>query len=290
MSQVNADQLHRYLFEQRHVRGELVQLNETYSRMLQGHDYPQVVATLLGEALAATCLLTATLKFEGEITLQIQGTGPLSLLVINGRNDQTMRGIARIQSDIESGADFHQLIGQGQMVITITPDQGERYQGVVALEESTLTGCIEQYFIRSEQLPTSLKLFANVEQGRCGGMLLQALPGEHEQQEQDFEHLTVLANTLTAEEVLTLEAEQLLYRLFHEEEVRLYEPQSVSFHCSCSKERSKGALISMGQEELGKVFAEQEQVEIQCQYCNAHYRFDSSDFTDFFGQGSDNIH
>lgn len=290
MSQASTDLLHRYLFEQRHVRGELVQLNATYTRMLQGHDYPQVIANLLGEALAATSLLTATLKFEGEITLQIQGTGPLSLLVINGRNDQTMRGIARLQQDVSNDASFHQLIGNGQMVITITPDEGERYQGVVALEEESLTGCIEQYFVRSEQLSTSLKLFADAKQGLCGGMLLQALPGEHEQQAQDFEHLSVLAATLTSEEVFTLEAQQLLYRLFHEEQVRLYEPQQVTFHCSCSKERSRGALISMGQEELGQLFAEQETVEIHCHYCNARYTFGSTDFSELFGQGGDTLH
>lgn len=290
MSQTSVDLLHRYLFEQRHARGELVQLNATYARMLEGHDYPAVVANLLGEALAATCLLTATLKFEGEITLQIQGSGPLSLLVINGRNDQTMRGVARLQGDVAPTASLHELIGNGQMVITITPDEGERYQGIVALEEPTLTGCIEQYFIRSEQLPTCLKLFADTEQGRCGGMLIQALPGEHQEQAQDFEHLSVLAETLTADETLTLDAEQLLYRLFHEEEVRLYEPQEVAFKCTCSRERCGEALISMGKEELGKLFAEQEEVDIHCQYCNAHHLFTAEDLGNLYGHKDNNKH
>ena len=129
MSHKDTDQMHRYLFEQRHCRGELIQLQDTYAKVIEGHNYPQVIANLLGEALAATCLLTATLKFEGEITLQIQGSGPMSLLVINGRNDQTMRGLARLQSVVDDTSSFKDLIGEGQMVITIAPDQGERYQG-----------------------------------------------------------------------------------------------------------------------------------------------------------------
>ena len=290
MTQQNADQLHRYLFEQRHARGELVQLHATYARLLEGHDYPKSVAQLLGEALAATCLLTATLKFEGEITLQIQGDGPMSLLVINGRDNQTMRGIARVQSEVAENASFTNLIGKGQMVITIMPDQGERYQGVVAVESSTLTGCIEQYFIRSEQLPSSLQLFADPSLGSCGGMLIQSLPGEHDAQSTDFGHLSALAQTLKSEEVYELSAEQLLFRLFHEEKVRIYEPQQVAFKCSCSRERCRNALVSMGQEELGKLFAEQEEVDMHCQYCNSHHVFHSGDMAELFGQAGNTLH
>ena len=270
------DLLHRYLFENRHVRGELVQLNASYARMLEGHDYPSEIANLLGEALAATCLLTATLKFEGEITLQIQGDGALSLLVINGRNDQNMRGIARINGEVPASASFKELIGSGQMVITIAPDKGERYQGIIALDSNTLTGCIENYFIRSEQLATKLKLFADVEKSTCGGMLLQALPGENEQQ--DFEHLAILVETLSADEVFRIDAQTLLHRLFHEEQVRLYEPQKVAFKCSCSRERSMGAIIAMGKEEIASIFAEQKTIEINCQYCNKNYQFNAADF------------
>ncbi len=290
MSSQNKDLLHRFLFEQRHARGELVQLDTSYQRMLQDHDYSEQIATLLGEALAATCLLTATLKFEGEITLQIQGDGPLSLLVINGRNDQTMRGIARLRSELTGQESFLQLIGQGQMVITISPDEGERYQGVVALDGTSLTECLENYFLRSEQLATQLKLFANPQQGLCGGLLLQSLPGEQENQEADFEHLAVLGETLTAEEALNLPVEQLLYRLFHEEEVQLYPAQAVSFKCSCSRERCKAALLSMGKEELGQLFAEQEEVDMHCHYCNSHHTFTSDDLAEFFGQDAGTLH
>ncbi|WP_087507440.1 Hsp33 family molecular chaperone HslO [Neiella marina] len=287
--QTNADQLHRYLFEQRNCRGELVQLHSTYARIIEGHNYPPVIAELLGEALSATCLLTATIKFEGEITLQIQGSGPLSLLVINGRNDQTMRGIARVQSHVGNDMTFKQLIGQGQMVITIAPDKGERYQGIVELSEETFSGCLEQYFFRSEQLATSLNLFADVESQQCGGILIQALP-KQDNDDEDFSHLQVLASTLKGEELYQLPAEQVLHRLFHEEKVTLYQPQDVVFHCSCSRERSKSALLSMGKDELSQIFSEQEQVDIHCQYCNTHHVFSAEDFDELFGLTNKKIH
>ncbi|WP_404822998.1 Hsp33 family molecular chaperone HslO [Neiella holothuriorum] len=286
--QPDADLLHRYLFEQRDCRGELVQLHDTYARIIEGHDYPQVIAKLLGEALAATCLLTATLKFEGEITVQIQGDGPLSLLVINGRNDQSMRGIARLKSHAGSDMGFQQLIGHGQMVITVAPDQGERYQGIVELSEATFSACLEQYFIRSEQLATCLKLFADAESQQCGGILLQALPQQNDAD--DFQHLQVLTSTLKAGELFDLPAEQVLHRLFHEENVTLYPAQSVCFKCSCSRERSKQALLSMGKDEVLQLFSEQEQVDIHCQYCNSHHVFNQEDMIELFGKTNPSIH
>lgn len=131
------DQLHRYLFENFAVRGELVTVSETLQQILDNHTYPQPVKTVLAELLVATSLLTATLKFAGDITVQLQGDGPLSLAVINGNNQQQMRGVARVQGDIPDNADLKTLVGNGYLVITITPEEGERYQGVVGLEGDT---------------------------------------------------------------------------------------------------------------------------------------------------------
>ena len=150
------DQLHRYLFEQFAVRGELVTVSETWKQILENHNYPQPVKKVLGELLVATSLLTATLKFAGDITVQLQGDGPMNMAVINGNNQQQMRGVARVQGDVPEGADLKTLVGNGFLVITITPDEGERYQGVVGLEGDTLAECLEDYFLRSEQLPTRL--------------------------------------------------------------------------------------------------------------------------------------
>ncbi|WP_016679298.1 Hsp33 family molecular chaperone HslO, partial [Yersinia pestis] len=153
----NHDQLHRYLFANHAVRGELVSVNETYQQVLANHDYPPAVQKLLGEMLVATSLLTATLKFDGDITVQLQGgDGPLTLAVINGNNRQEMRGVARVKGEISDDSTLQEMVGNGYLVITITPAQGERYQGVVALEGETIAACLENYFMQSEQLPTRL--------------------------------------------------------------------------------------------------------------------------------------
>lgn len=175
------DQLHRYLFENFAVRGELVTVSETLQQILDNHTYPQPVKTVLAELLVATSLLTATLKFAGDITVQLQGDGPLSLAVINGNNQQQMRGVARVQGDIPDNADLKTLVGNGYLVITITPEEGERYQGVVGLEGDTLAACLEDYFLRSEQLPTRLFIRTGDIDGKpaAGGMLLQVMPAQN---------------------------------------------------------------------------------------------------------------
>lgn len=175
------DQLHRYLFENFAVRGELVTVSETLQQILENHDYPQPVKNVLAELLVATSLLTATLKFDGDITVQLQGDGPMNLAVINGNNNQQMRGVARVQGEIPENADLKTLVGNGYVVITITPSEGERYQGVVGLEGDTTAACTEDYFMRSEQLPTRLFIRTGDVDGKpaAGGMLLQVMPAQN---------------------------------------------------------------------------------------------------------------
>lgn len=236
------DQLHRYLFEQFAVRGELVTVSETWKQILENHNYPLPVKNLLGELLVATSLLTATLKFAGDITVQLQGDGPMTLAVINGNNQQQMRGVARVQGEVPENADLKTLVGNGYLVITISPEEGERYQGVVGLEGDTLAACLEDYFMRSEQLPTRLFIRTGEVDGQpaAGGMLLQVLPAQ-DAQTNDFEHLATLTETVKAEELFNLSATDVLWRLYHEEEVTVYDPQAVEFKCTCSRERCAGA-------------------------------------------------
>lgn len=248
------DQLHRYLFENYAVRGELVTVSETLEQILTNHSYPQPVKTVLAELLVATSLLTATLKFAGDITVQLQGDGPLSLAVINGNNQQQMRGVARVRGEIPEGADLKTMVGNGYLVITISPEEGERYQGVVGLEGDTLAACLEDYFQRSEQLPTRLIIRSGEHDGKpmAGGMLLQVLPAQ-DAQAADFEHLSTLTETIKAEELFTLPANDVLWRLYHEEEVTVYEPQNVEFKCTCSRERCAGALKTLPDEEIDSI-------------------------------------
>lgn len=281
------DQLHRYLFEQFAVRGELVTVSETWKQILENHNYPLPVKNLLGELLVATSLLTATLKFAGDITVQLQGDGPMSLAVINGNNQQQMRGVARVQGDIPENADLKTLVGNGYLVITISPEEGERYQGVVGLEGDTLAACLEDYFMRSEQLPTRLFIRTGEVDGQpaAGGMLLQVLPAQ-DAQTNDFEHLATLTETIKAEELFTLSATDVLWRLYHEEEVTVYDPQAVEFKCTCSRERCAGALKTLPDEEIDSIMAEDGEIDMHCDYCGTHYVFNSMDIAEIRNNAS----
>ncbi|WP_027710708.1 Hsp33 family molecular chaperone HslO [Dickeya chrysanthemi] len=277
----NHDQLHRYLFENHAVRGELVTVSDTFQQMLANHDYPTPVKNLLGDMLVATSLLTATLKFSGDITVQLQGDGPLKLAVINGNQQQQMRGVARLQGDIAPDSSLHDMVGNGYLVITITPTEGERYQGVVGLDGDNVATCLENYFQQSEQLPTRLFIRTGEHDGRqcAAGMLLQVLPAQQGNRD-DFDHLTQLTATVKGEELFGLPADDVLYRLYHQENVTLYEPQPVTFQCHCSRERCADALMTLSADEVSDMLAQDGQIDMHCDYCGSHYLFNAQDIND----------
>lgn len=277
------DLLHRYTFDQLDVRGELVQIEQTYQEMISGHEYPVAVQKLLGELLVATCLLTATLKFEGDIAVQLQGDGPVKYAVINGDDQQNMRGIARLQSEV-TGSTIKDLIGNGVMVLTITPNQGERYQGIVPLEHETLAECLEAYFAQSEQLQTRLWFATDTTAGseKASGLLLQVLPVNKEKSIDDFTHLEALSNTIKDEELLTLDATTVLTRLYHEDNPRVYEPQPIKFKCGCTREKTITALVNVGQQVLLDDAAANGEVKISCHYCLKDYIFTEQDIKSIF--------
>ncbi len=288
------DQMHRYLFENHAVRGELVTVSDTWQQIIEGHDYPQPVQQVLGELLVATSLLTATLKFDGDITVQLQGDGPLNLAVINGNNRQEMRGVARLKGDIAPDSSLKEMIGNGYLVITITPAQGERYQGVVGLEGETLAECLEDYFLRSEQLPTRLFIRTGENEGQqgAGGILLQVLPAQDANPD-DFTHLATLTETIKTEELLGLPANEVLWRLYHQEEVTLYDPQDVSFHCTCSHERCGEVLRTLPEAEVDQILAEDGKIDMHCDYCGSHYVYDAVDIAAIRNDstaGNDRVH
>ncbi|MFZ7239539.1 Hsp33 family molecular chaperone HslO [Avibacterium avium] len=273
--QADNDKLYRYLFKNRAVRGEWVRLNQSFKDTLNTHHYPKVVQNLLGEMMVATSLLTATLKFDGSITVQIQGDGPLSLALVNGSDDQKMRALARLQGEVRDEMSLSELIGKGVLVITITPNEGERYQGVISLDKPTITECLEDYFVRSEQLQTQLIIRTGEFNGEpvAAGMLLQVMP-DGVGEEGDFEHLATLTATVKDEEIFGLTAEEMLYRLYHEETVEIYPAQQVSFFCGCSPERSGGALLLLPEAEIDEILAEHNgSIDMQCECCGTHYFF-----------------
>ncbi|AXB30171.1 Hsp33 family molecular chaperone HslO [Vibrio campbellii] len=279
--------LNRYLFEDLSVRGELVQLDEAYQRIISSKEYPAALQKLLGELLVSTTLLTATLKFEGSITIQLQGDGPVSLAVINGDHDQKIRGVARWEGDIADDASLHDMMGKGYLVITIEPKKGERYQGVVGLEGETLADVIEGYFANSEQLKTRLWIRIGEHEGKAhaAGMMIQVMPDGTGTPE-DFEHLEQLTATVKNEEMFTLPANELLYRLYNQDSVRLYEPQPVEFHCGCSRERSGAAIITVERAEINDILAEEGSVSLHCDYCGTSYSFDEAEITELYAQAA----
>ena len=279
MSEFEADTLQRFVFEQHEVRGELVHLRGSFQAALGQVDYPPVVTLQLGEALAASVLLGATIKFKGSLIIQVQTQGPLKLLVAQCTDQKHVRGLARWQGEVLEG-NLDSVYGKGSLAITINAEnQKDRYQGVVALEGSKLEDAIENYFEQSEQLPTRLYLFADQEQ--AVGLLLQRLPGEDEEDDL-WNRVNVLADTITASEMLGLSSEEMLYRLFHEEDIRLFDAEPVSFRCTCSREKIAAMIISLGTDEAHAIVEEQGKIEVGCEFCNHQYIFDKVDVEQLF--------
>ncbi|HSH57989.1 MAG TPA: Hsp33 family molecular chaperone HslO [Halomonas sp.] len=269
------DQIQRFLFDNTNVRGELVTLEQAYAEVLDRHAYPSAVNRLLGELLAAVALLTDTVKLDGTLSIEVRGNGALALLMAESNPGGELRAIARMAEDAstpDEGAGFRELVGDGRIMITLDPREGHRYQGVVALDRDSLADCLADYFAQSEQLPTRLWLAAD---GRgAGGLLLQRMPDESQNQDVDAWERTVhLAATVREEELLQLAPQELLQRLYHEETVRVFDPKPLRFGCTCSRERIADALVGLGAQELREVLAEQGGVETQCHFCHTRYVF-----------------
>lgn len=272
------DTLQRFHFRDSPVRGEICQLTEAYRAVLDRHEYPQPIQELLGQAMAAVALLASMLKLEGSLILQVQGDGPVSLMVAECNDQGEMRAIARYDSEGQVPVgDWLALVGGGQLILTIDPNEGQRYQGIVPLEGASLAAALGHYFLQSEQLPTEFFLFADGQS--AGGLMLQVLPGHDRGEDADiWPRVVNLAATVKATEMLELPPEDVLYRLFHEEVVEMFATQDLVFKCSCSRERSENALRALDIEELRSIAAEHGgHIDVDCQFCRQRYRFDSVD-------------
>jgi molecular chaperone Hsp33 len=280
----HSDSLHRFLFERPGVRGELVYLDAAWRAVLARHPYPEPVQRPLGEALAAVLLLTATLKFEGSLILQAQGQGPVRTLVAQATHSRTIRGLARWDGDLELDAEqpsLTDLFGEGHLVLTIESKGNDPYQGIVPLQGNSLGAAIEAYFGASEQLPT--RFWLAVSPQRAVGLMLQRLPGPVADDD-GWNRTTLLADTVGEHELLTLPAPELLRRLFHEEDLRLFEPDPVAFRCGCSRTRIGDTLRAMGRQEVDDIILEQGAIEVTCEFCNRDYRFDPVDAHELFAK------
>lgn len=281
-----SDQVQRFIFDNTAVRGELVQLHQSYQDVLIRHNYPPAIEKLLGELLAAVALLTATVKLEGTLTLEARGQGEVSLLMAEcntgEKGGDQLRAIARYQGKPQ-GHTLTELLNGGQLVITLDPYQGQRYQGIVALDQETLTACLEGYFASSEQLPTRLWLAADNK--AAAGLLLQKLPDDASNKDPDaWLRIGHLASTTTNDELLHLDQHTLLHRLFHEEALRVFEPHALKFGCTCSRQRIANALASLGEEELNIALEEQGELTTQCHFCNTSYVFTKDDLPELLDE------
>lgn len=279
------DKLLRFSFDKLDIRGELVYLDESWTNILSRHNYPPSVRKQLGDALAAVTLLSATVKFDGTMILQVQGQGPLRSLVVQITSTGDLRGLARWEGIVPEG-NLLDVYGDGRMLITITKHNGERYQSIVALEGDSLASALNVYFHQSEQLPSRFQLY--VHNDRVGGLFLQALPETERSQtvgtgpalrdrEENWNRITLLAGTLAHDEIFKLSAERLLTNLFHEEDVHLHTPKPLRFACTCSRTKVERTLIAMGEDELRGILRDEGSIKVDCEFCNQHYTFDGDD-------------
>lgn len=276
------DQLQRFLFDRASVRGEWVSLGSTWRDALAHHDYPLVVRQRIGELMGAAALLSAIIKFEGRMSLQIQGSGPVRMMLAEANHKNELRAMAKWKGDLSS-AELKDIFGaKASLVITIELDKGsERYQGVVSLVGGTIASAIEEYLQQSEQLKSRIWLVAG--EKRVSGIMLQRIPGDRrDEHELAWQRINALASTLTESELLELDSRTLLHRLFHEESVLLFDPQEISFSCHCSRERVTTMLKALGRQEVDAVLEQEGEVEIKCEFCMQPYSFDAIDIHQLF--------
>ena len=286
------DQLLRFNFDQLDIRGELVYLNNSWNAVLACFDYPPTVQHQLGTALGALVLLSATIKYDGNMILQVQGDGPLGKVVVQVTNAGEIRGLARWEGLVPDGS-LTEVFGEGHILISVIKDSGERYQSIVALEGYSLADALNVYFLQSEQLPSTFRLITTP---TCvAGFFLQQLPDsrttrqqlvaegadstmtELQDRDEDWNRVNILAATLEDSELLTLPPAQLLTRLFHEEQVSVHAPKPLRFSCTCSREKVENTLITLGLAEVEDILQAEGKVEVDCEFCQQRFVFNRSD-------------
>ncbi len=297
------DTLQKILFQNANVRGSFVELDDVWTEILSHHSYPMPVMKLLGEMTAAVVLLSGSIKFNGSTIMQIQGHGPVRLLVVECSNTLQIRATAKLndQVPVKETDTFSSLVnadGQGRCIITLDPHDrmpGQRpYQGIVSLDGKSVAEVIENYMKRSEQLDTRIWLAAD--DTHTKGLMLQRMPAQRDEQgteitdgkedEKLWQHLVALASTLTTEEMLSTDIATLQHRLFWEETMTVFEPLQPTFHCSCNREKVGNMLKMLGQAEVNSALQEQGTLIINCDYCGKSYTFDSIDCNTLFTPAS----
>ena len=266
------NEVQTFVLEDSGIRGAIVRLEQTWQQVIAAHDYPPEVRVLLGEGVVSTLLLATGLKTTPSVSLQLQGEGPLKLLLVQCTDGQRVRGMA----SVKAGAGDAPLLGEGKLVVNLdTGKPNGFFQGIVPLTSTKLEECLESYFVQSEQLETRLVLRSDAQ--RVAGLLLQVLPGHGEERSADaFETAAACAATVSADELTKLAAEDLLPKLFAGQTIRLFEARAVAHDCRCTPERLAGVVRMLGPEETKSLLAEQGHVELKCEFCNRAFRYDDA--------------
>ncbi len=281
------DQIQRFLIQNTAIRGQLISLDASYREVLKRVKATGRAASILGESLAAICLLAATVKIEGKITLQIRGDGDLDMLVAQATSERTLRGLIRGHIAEDDIRDLKDLFNSDHIVLSIETGNKNPYQGVVPLHGANIASVLKAYFAQSEQLPTQLWLVSN--NHNVSGLLLQQMPQQTvaaadkgKSDNDDWVRVQLLADTIKDEELLELSSIELLHRLFHEDDVQIFDSEPIRFACNCSKKRSAAMIASVGQSDIDDLLTERDDVEITCEFCNKTYNFDRVDVAEIF--------
>ena len=271
---MQTDYVQRFLFENLDIRGRLVCLTGAWQRMLDGRGYPQDIVSLLGHTTALNTLLGANQKGAGRVTLQVQGTGPVKLLVADCTAELRIRGMAHYEPDEIGQESERELLGDGRLSVTLEDiKSGKLYQSLVPLEGETLEQIFMHYLSQSEQVEAYLRLYADG--GALAGLLLEKLPNADSRDPDGWNRVTHFANTLTLEETRDAQPYDLLTRVFPEELMRVFRLYAVEYHCPYDEEKVKDMLRALGREEVQSILAEQGEVVIRNEMCNHEYRFDA---------------
>jgi len=280
---MNKNTVQRFLFKKLNIRGQVIQLHDAWQAMIKDRHYPPIIEKLLGELTAFSVIMATGMKHKGKITLQIQGTGPITLLIVEVTHDLKIRGMAKTNQTIQEEASLDELLGDGQILVTLENTQTNRhFQSYVERTGETIIQVCENFLTQSEQQPSKLWLTATHE--ALGGVFIQKMPDSDERDKDGWNRIHSISSTIQNEELTELDSETLLHRLFHEEEVTLFDAQCVQYECPQDKSRVDQMLISLGEEEVRKILKEQGEIVIHNEICNFHIRYGKEDVDALFSE------
>lgn len=274
--------IRRFLFKELNIRGQHLKIDQAWQQMIEDRHYPPQLITVLGELTAVAIMLANGLKHSGKVTIQIQGKGPVNLLVVEATHELNIRGVAKTNQTIENQQDLDGLLGDGQILVTMENAQTKgMFQSYVPREANSIARSFEAFLSQSEQLPSKFWLAAN--QQAVGGVMIQKMPTTDEQDIDGWDRIVALSDTQTATEICELDAVDLLHRLFHEETIELFEETEIEYHCPKDSSRVETMLLSLGEEEARRILAEHGEIVVHNEMCNFHTRLTEEDVNRIFG-------